>query len=689
MAFFGNMPGTVKITGLVHQKAYFTLLFYCLFSISLAFPASPATEPRPFNLSGLEWPGNLQSHETPILETRGSSWKPDYVLHVTEEGIRKACMASWETRMSKVFNGDTPGPLLRFTEEETKWVRVYNHMEDHEFAVHWHGLDVEPWNDGTLETQRPIYPKYFRDYRITPRAGSAGTYMYHDHAGSFGALTATGPMIVDEANRKPAYPYDEDRVIFVGDWYNEVDEYYDGDLKTDGFFNFVGASNSILLNGMAYGVDYPDGEEERNPPRHPKTCDYPVIKVQPGKTYRFRFIGGTVVSHIAFQIQGHKFQVIEADGEDTRSPTLDTLTLGSGQRHSILLPTWSKEDLEKLKKTRNMNGVWLEGREINRMDTEKRPPVLAYILYDDTEDNKAPAEIPEDRLFRLDLHGNRVQTQPDVYTSTFSGLAFPSDIDEDMKLAPFHRYTDLPSNREVTKTIKIGSRELFPDGRMKWSMNGVSYEGRPDGVPRYEAILREDQAHCPSPEAYNLQTPYDSQQHVYTFKKGDVIDIILENWSADDEWTTAASDTHPMHLHGAHFFDLGYGLGEWSPKAKYNGYPLKRDTSMLYSSGCEGGDGKGEGEYYSSGWRHIRFKVESLGVWMLHCHTLGHMLSGMATNFAFGTPDEIRDLPKPDVVGWDADKPQNLYSKLDTHARPHDECPVGKTYEQVKNWGER
>ncbi len=91
--------------------------------------------------------------------------------------------------MSVVFNGMVPGPLLKFTEGQTKWVRVYNRIKanqdiHHEgLMVHWHGLDIKPQMDGTPVTQMPIMPGYFFDYEITPPPGSAGTYLYHEHAG--------------------------------------------------------------------------------------------------------------------------------------------------------------------------------------------------------------------------------------------------------------------------------------------------------------------------------------------------------------------------------------------------------------------------------------------------------------------------------------------------------------------------
>lgn len=144
---------------------------FWLFLHTVGLLASPVMiqDPVPFN----------QSSSYDALERRDdTSWKPDYVLHVTNELITLACL----DKESVLINGQHPAPLLRFKEGESKWVRVYNHLEKTKataitnVAMHWHGIDVHPVHDGTPETQIPISPGYFRDYKITPPAGSAGMF---------------------------------------------------------------------------------------------------------------------------------------------------------------------------------------------------------------------------------------------------------------------------------------------------------------------------------------------------------------------------------------------------------------------------------------------------------------------------------------------------------------------------------
>lgn len=51
---------------------------------------------------------------------------PDAVLRVTEQDAQQPCVPY---KAVPLVNGTTPGPVLRFTEGETVWIRVYNDIE--------------------------------------------------------------------------------------------------------------------------------------------------------------------------------------------------------------------------------------------------------------------------------------------------------------------------------------------------------------------------------------------------------------------------------------------------------------------------------------------------------------------------------------------------------------------------------
>ena len=53
-----------------------------------------------------------------------------------------------------------------------------------------------------------------------------------------------------------------------------------------------------------------------------------------------------------------------------------------------------------------------------------------------------------------------------------------------------------------------------------------------------------------------------------------------------------------------------------------------------------------------AGWRAWRLQVTEPGAWMLHCHTLAHMIMGMQSVWLFGDAEDILKVPKPMVEGY-------------------------------------
>jgi hypothetical protein len=115
------------------------------------------------------------------------------------------------------------------------------------------------------------------------------------------------------------------------------------------------------------------------------------------------------------------------------------------------------------------------------------------------------------------------------------------------------------------------------------------------------------------------------------------VDLIINN--LDD-------GPHPFHLHGHSFYVLAThrstaGWGSYSPysSAASNAIPafntqnpLRKDTISVPRRG----------------YAVVRFGADNRGVWMLHCHVLVHLGSGMAMGLQVGGGD--------DGTGWEVDR---------------------------------
>ena len=98
-------------------------------------------------------------------------------------------------------------------------------------------------------------------------------------------MSASGPLIVEDIG-EPPYAYDEELVIQFQDYFNETDTTIEQGLVATPFV-WSGETNAVLINGFGVSIGETAGKDG---------CELPVIHVEPGKTYRMRFIGATALS---------------------------------------------------------------------------------------------------------------------------------------------------------------------------------------------------------------------------------------------------------------------------------------------------------------------------------------------------------------------------------------------------------
>lgn len=168
---------------------------------------------------------------------------------------------------------------------------------------HWHGLTEEaaPFSDGTPSaSQWPIPPGHFFDYELAIPEGKAGSYFYHSHVG-FQSVSASGPLIIED--RLKPYHYDEERIVYLQDVFQETDDVIEQGLTARYNWTWSGESAMILVNGQGGGSA--SGTQCK--------ASLSTINVEPGKTYRLRFIGATALTFATLEIEGHALSVIQAD----------------------------------------------------------------------------------------------------------------------------------------------------------------------------------------------------------------------------------------------------------------------------------------------------------------------------------------------------------------------------------------
>ncbi|KAI0412427.1 Cupredoxin [Xylaria grammica] len=556
-----------------------------------------------------------------------STFTPDIVLSVTRQNVNIAGIE----RYSTLVNGSTPAPELRISEDQVTWIRVHNDMDDANLTMHWHGLTqaAYPFSDGTpLASQWPIPPSHFFDYELRTGNVTAGTYFYHAHVG-FQAITATGPLIVESAE-PPPYDYDDERIVFLQELYNQTDEQVEQGLLTAPLI-WPGEPKSWLINGKgisSYGIV------------DPSSATLDIINVEPDKTYRFRYIAGTSLAYASFAFENHTdLKVIEADGHYTKPYPVDFIQMGSGQRFSTLFRTKTCDELNTLGKLDYY--MQIESRDRTAVTRN-----YAVLRYDGSSCNPV-------------LSGDGVHVSTTSNPST-TPIALPPIENGylDYVLAPLEP-NDFPTAAEVTRRVVINVQQIvkkwyyWTDNNVTWTedANDPRMHTTPS-KPYLVALYLNEMSYLPNYNAAVMSDGLDPKTKTYPAKLGEVLEIVLQNIGARtyDGSAGGGLDTHPWHMHGRHYYDIGAGEGAYDPavaEEKLKGTtPVQRDTTMLYRYNATTGVDE------VRAWRAWRVRVEDAGVWMAHCHILQHMIQGMQTPFVFGDTEDIVTVGIPEVKGY-------------------------------------
>ena len=234
------------------------------------------------------------------------------------------------------YNGQVPGPLLRFPVGKTITVEVTNNTADMEL-LHWHGFHIPPEVDGAHEEGTPHIPAHgTQSYTFT--IDPAGTRWYHSHnmAGrnfQKGPYTGQFGMFIVDPRENPA-AYDLDIPILLHDWQpflgNDDVEY-----------------KLYSINGKMLGSGEP-------------------IRVKPGQRALLRLLNASATLTHRLALPGHRFRVIALDGNTVPVPQdVPSVDLAPGDRVDAMVEM-------------NTPGVWVLGETNPEMRNGGMGIVLEY-----------------------------------------------------------------------------------------------------------------------------------------------------------------------------------------------------------------------------------------------------------------------------------------------------------------------
>lgn len=216
------------------------------------------------------------------------------------------------------YNGEVPGPLLRFKKGEEVKVRLVNKLEQ-DTTLTWHGVRIVNAMDGVAGlTQKPVPPGGSFDYRFMPP--DSGLYWYHPHAlpfiGEQIGRGLYGVMIIDEPEPPQA---DRDMLVVISDWrLNEKNQIAGGfnaptDVKGAGRIGPF-----VTVNSRAVPV------AETLPP-----CSRLRLRILSAVDARLMLIRFTGMRPLILAVDGQPCEAFE--------PVRQTIPLGPGARFDVML----------------------------------------------------------------------------------------------------------------------------------------------------------------------------------------------------------------------------------------------------------------------------------------------------------------------------------------------------------------
>jgi FtsP/CotA-like multicopper oxidase with cupredoxin domain len=287
---------------------------------------------------------------------QNDSTAADYTLHIKESPIE---IAPKRIISVSTYNGQFPGPLLRFKEGQQVTVDIFNDSDIPE-QLHWHGQKISTDVDGAAEEGTPFIPAHGQR-RITFTPNPPGLRFYHTHNRAGANLYAgqysgeVGPLYIEPKHDPGAY----DREVFLVLKEFEPTFSRGGDMAQD-FLSPATRNKSIegtgesamkasLAKGMPHGYEVGYGSFTIN---GRMLGHGEPIRVKHGERVLFHVLNGSATEIRSLALPGHSFQVVALDGNPVPNPAqVPVLWIGTAERISAIVEmkhpgVWIMGDLE-------------------------------------------------------------------------------------------------------------------------------------------------------------------------------------------------------------------------------------------------------------------------------------------------------------------------------------------------------
>ncbi len=592
------------------------------------------------NMAGMKTPANSSSMDESKMAGRDTSLENtsllpgktvQYDLYVNDTTVSFA----GKKVHAIAINGQIPGPTIELTQGDTAVIRVHNLMKV-TTSIHWHGILIPNQYDGVPGlTTFPIQPG--KTLRVVFPVRQNGTYWYHSHTMTQEQIGLTGSIVI----HKRTEPKMKEQVIVLNDWTNTKPSEVWRLLKRQSDW-FAIKKKSVQSYGQAVAAghfgDKVKQEWMRMPAMDVSDVWYnqflingqPIFEnnnYKPGDSIRLRIINASSSSYFWVQYAGGKMEVVSADGQDVKPVDVDKFLIATAETYDVIIhiPSAGRyelrataQDISKYTSAFFGEGKTVPAPTIPKLDYFKimhqmnKMMSSMHMEMGATSKPMTNIEVKNDSAGTMDM---------DMSTMNMSDTPMKK-----MDMDGMHAMSDSSMIKGMKMNNNMGNMqgEMQMDGMQMSNMKMYGFDYPPgnknDVVLSYKMLkaANNDPA-IPKPEGkpdriIKLVATGNMFRYVWSFnntvladadkiliKKGEHVRVIFQNNTMME---------HPLHLHG-HFFRLSNNssLDDEPLKHTFNLLPMATDT--------------------------IDFAADEEKDWFFHCHTLYHMLSGMARVFHY------------------------------------------------------
>ncbi|MFP5491433.1 MAG: multicopper oxidase domain-containing protein [Bacteriovoracia bacterium] len=528
-----------------------------------------------------------------------------------------------EVDFALMLNGGIPSPTLEFTEGDEAEIVVTNNIPDDELSIHWHGILLDPAMDGVPYVNTPPIPsgeKFTFKFKLRQH----GTYWYHSHTNVQEQKGVYGAIVIHPREKK--IKADQDLVVVLSDWSDEDATQILNNLRKDGdYYLFkkqtmrswwgalqAGALGQFLSNEWTRmgGMDYSDVGYDAFLINGKK--DGQGLMAHPGEKIRVRIINAAASSYFYVSLGQAPMKIIALDGVDIEPTYANEFLIGMAETYDILFVVPDHKNYELKATAQDGTGsasTWIGMGDKVFAPKKPFPDMYASMMDHGAMDHSKMSEAPMDH--------SKMSEAPMDHSQMGHGSMDHGSMD--------HGSMDHVPAKE-TEVIKSFSVE--------------------------DAMASEETEFAPSIPRHDVKLVLDGDMERYVWHiNGKAIHedrtiMIREREVVRFTFVNQTMMHHPMHLHG-HFFRVLNKHGKRSPM-KHTVDVAPHTTKV------------------------IEFYTDEPGEWMLHCHNLYHLKTGMArvVKYSSYTPSkEIQKLQKQDPHLHDHTYHRGLIEAATNHAQ--------------------